>query len=175
MPMHQKPVTLRKLQGNPRQKPIPQDLPNNQGLQQPCPDFLLPHAKEFYEHTLRVWGNNNVIQEQDYRALLMASNDWQEYMECTADIERNGYVYELETREGGIARKPNPAVTTRSEANRRIMKFLCEFGMTPASLIKVQAKNASQGESALDEIAKVRAEKRATLQAKEQAKKKQTG
>lgn len=173
--MHQKPVTIRKLQGNPRQKPIPTDLPNNQGLQQPCPDFLLPHAKEFYEHTLRVWGKNDVIQEQDYRALLMASNDWQEYMDCTADIAKNGYVYESEGVAGNVMKRANPAVATRSEANRRIMKFLCEFGMTPASLIKVQAKNANQGESELDQLARIRSEKRAKLQAKEASKKEKTG
>jgi P27 family predicted phage terminase small subunit len=173
--MHQKPVTIRKLQGNPRQKPIPDNLPNNQGLQYPCPDFLLPHAREFYEHTLSVWGKNDVIQEQDYRALLVASNDWQEYMDLTDDIKANGYVYEIETREGGVAKRPNPSVAMRSDCNRRVMKFLCEFGMTPASLIKVHAKNAKQGESDLDQIAKVRAEKRAKLEARESSKKQKTG
>jgi len=47
--------------------------------------------------------------------------------------------------------------------------------MTPASLIKVHAKNAKQGESDLDQIAKVRAEKRAKLEARESSKKQKTG
>lgn len=73
-------------------------------------------------------------------ALAAAAMRMDEIESLTLLIEEQGYTYETITDEGAKMIKGNPAVAMRSEAARHLQSLLAEFGLTPASMTKVNGK-----------------------------------
>jgi P27 family predicted phage terminase small subunit len=75
----------------------------------------------------------------DSAALEVLASTFVEWQELSADIQREGRVYECITSTGAVMRRPNPKVAMLSDAQRRLNTMLSEFGMSPASRGKVPA------------------------------------
>lgn len=76
-------------------------------------------------------------------ALALAAIRMSEIEICTKVINKVGRTYVSETAQGGTMVRAIPEVAMCSEAMRHLQGLLAEFGLTPASIGKVAAKDAN--------------------------------
>ena len=107
-----------------------------------APSWLTKKASEHFG-ALRVRIEALGLDSSSYtEALGLAAMTLEEIEKHTATIEEFGaYSYETMSAQGGRMIRPHPAVAQRSDAIRRLQSLLAEFGLTPAAIGKVSAKN----------------------------------
>ena len=96
------------------------------------------------------------LSEGDGKALAAYCSCYAQWMLAEKEIQNFGITINLvHTDDDGdmlfSEYKVNPAVRVRSDALRQMKSFLIEFGLTPASRIKLET-NAPSGEPATDAL-----------------------
>lgn len=113
---------------------------------EPSPDRARPSAPaEMSDRAREAWGyvvgildRMGVLTEADAMAVELmceARADWLSARDCIT--EAGGETY---TTDAGLI-KAHPAVAMRNDAARRLQSLMAEFGMTPSSRSKVNAKD----------------------------------
>lgn len=81
-----------------------------------------------------------VMSQLDARALELLVEAYTEYRHHCDTLEVEGYTYRTKTQSGDVLIKAHPAAIMKADAWKRLRAMLGEFGMTPASRSKVNAK-----------------------------------
>ena len=134
--------------------------PSRTNKQEPVPDVALPLPPDWLsERAVRYWGdigavllNMKVVTSADGPALMLLTETLAEWAEARQAVHRIGLVYEMPTESGALMRRPNPEVAQASDAMKRALRMLTEFGLTPASRSKVSALGDGEGSDPFAEM-----------------------
>ena len=79
----------------------------------------------------------------DQDALELLVRAYVEYHRAQSTLERCGATYTIRTASGRVIR-PRPEVAIASEAWKRTLRALTEFGLTPASRVRLETNGSGQ-------------------------------
>lgn len=102
------------------------------------PDYLNELGKQTYIDIARKMAGRNVLTQMDDFALELLIESYQEFREHQEYLECNGYTYEVEDKEGNVKTVAYPQAALKSDAHKRVVALLTQFGWTPSSRTKVK-------------------------------------
>ncbi|WP_431645795.1 phage terminase small subunit P27 family, partial [Enterobacter hormaechei] len=115
----------------------------------PTPKHFDKQGKYWFKRMADELDAIGVMSQLDARALELLVEAYTEYRHHCDTLEVEGYTYRTETQNGDVLIKAHPAAIMKADAWKRLRAMLGEFGMTPASRSKVNAK----GPEAVDPLA----------------------
>lgn len=129
------PTALKIVKGNPGKRPLNKVEPKPQRGVPPCPDWFVTggHSREMWERLAPDLDSMGVLTLTDSSALEMLCRAYAEFRAAEALVAAEGLTFN-----SGDMIKRNPAVAIRTDAWRKVMHGLAEFGLTPSSRSKVQ-------------------------------------
>lgn len=154
-----KPTRLKKLQGNPSRRPLPQKEPQYQVGLPERPRWLKGLAGKCWSSLTPLLLQAKVATIGDAVALEMVCDAYMEYRAARAKVLKLGMTYEQKilVREDEDSHtevlqiRERPEVKIASDAWKRLRSGLAEFGLTPASRSKVESLMEQQ-EDELDKF-----------------------
>lgn len=138
-----KPTAVKAIQGNPGRKPLPKDEPVYHVKTTP-PAWLSDRARREWARLRPHLERLGLLTVADRAAFAVYCDAYATMVELTEDIREHG---RTTLSENGVE-IPRPAVWMRKQAVAEMRAFLLEFGLTPASRSKVQAKVAEKKSAA---------------------------
>lgn len=105
------------------------------------PDFLDDRAIEQWRDLTPKLGKMRVLTELDLWALAATCEAYSEYRDCADLVQEFGRTYETFNQNGGVMVRPRPEVAQKSDAWRRWIAGLREFGLTPSARTKVSTSS----------------------------------
>ena len=146
------PPRLHLIRGNPSKRPVKDAKKtakkDEKGLPK-IPQHLGSQGKYWFRRMAEELNAEGIISQLDARALELLVEAYTEYRHHCDTLEVEGYTYRTETQSGDVLIKAHPAAIMKADAWKRLRAMLGEFGMTPASRSKVNAK----GPDAVDPLA----------------------
>lgn len=106
----------------------------------PTPKHFDKQGKYWFKRMADELDAIGVMSQLDARALELLVEAYTEYRHHCDTLEVEGYTYRTETQNGDVLIKAHPAAIMKADARKRLRAMLGEFGMTPASRTKVNAK-----------------------------------
>ncbi len=136
------PTHLRLVKGNPSKRPINKDEPKPAQRVPPTPKHFTKQGKYWFRRLGEQLVGIGVLTELDGKALEMLVDAYVDYRLAKDALESEGAKKEITTTTGDARVKPSDFLGECREARKEIRGWLQEFGMTPASRSKVNAKGA---------------------------------
>ena len=124
----------------------------------PAPDWLSERGRRYWDEIGAVLLHMKVVTFGDgpaFSLLVESLAEWAEARQAVigvGGVGGVGLVYEMETESGQTMRRPNPEVAQASDAMKRALRMLTEFGLTPASRSKVSAIGGADGKDPFAEM-----------------------
>lgn len=81
--------------------------------------------------------NMNVLDQSNLVALGVLCQMWANYLELNADVQKNGHYQTVATKGGDAMERARPAAAMLADTERRLLTYLQQFGLTPATLNKI--------------------------------------
>lgn len=128
-----KPTHLKIVQGNPGKRGLNRKEPHAEAGIPPAPSWLSDKAKSAWDEVaplLQAMGVLTVADGMALQGLCEAHADW---LAAGKELATHGLTYM--TGQGLI--KANPAVSMKSDADKRRRAWLSEFGLTPSARAKL--------------------------------------
>jgi P27 family predicted phage terminase small subunit len=116
------------------------------------PDWLSERAKEYWAEIGGVLLAMKLSTAADGPALQLLTEALAEWAEARQYVLDNGLSYETYTESGNTMHRPYPQVAIASDAWRRSLRMLTEFGLTPASRSKVSALGGGEEKDPFEEM-----------------------
>ena len=130
-----KPTAIKELEGNPGRRKLNKREPKaNSGLPV-CPTWLLPEAKNEWKRLCKKLNQMGVLTTIDKTAFIAYCQSYARWKEAQEHLESEGAVY---VSEKGMQR-PSPWVDISNSAQRLMLQFAIEFGLTPSARSKIVA------------------------------------
>jgi len=140
--------------------------PSRTNAHEPVPDVALPLPPDWLSERGHSYWNEigpvllsmKVVTFGDGAALSLlveALAEWAEARQAVIGVDGRpgvGLVYEMLTESGQTMRRPNPEVAQASDAMKRALRMLTEFGLTPSSRSKVSALGGADGNDPFAEM-----------------------
>jgi P27 family predicted phage terminase small subunit len=101
-------------------------------------------SRDAFEFVAERLTNVGVVSEIDTFALQMFADAWEDYVAAREVIRRDGPTYTTTTNTGDTMFRPRPELAMMNNAWDRLKKIIPEFGMTPSSRAKIDAKDEVQ-------------------------------
>jgi len=146
------PDSLKMIRGTFRKDRVNKNAPN------PAPVRPKP-SKSLNDKERKVWKDLapmlydlGVLTEMDVVAVTLLCRDIAMYQECIAILKKEGRVIKMIGSQGQIVRKVNPCYTIQRQLADSILQMLREFGMTPASRVKIVVGEKPKEKSKLEEL-----------------------
>ena len=142
-----KPTALKRLEGNPGKRPLPQNEPTPTGIPV-CPSWLSREAKaawRLYVPELEALG---IVGAVDSAALAALCTCYATFKRADEAIQEHGLTFE--TPNGYIQQRPE--VSIRSKALEQMRQYLSEFGMSPSSRSRIVAPPKEEPEDPMAEF-----------------------
>ena len=146
------PDSLKMIRGTYRKDRVNKNAPN--------PPLVCPKpSKSLNEKERKVWNelapmlyDVGVLTKMDVVALTLLCRDIAMYQECIATLKKEGKVIKMIGSQGQIVRKVNPCYTIQRQLSDGILQMLREFGMTPASRMRIVMDEKPKEKSKLEEL-----------------------
>ena len=146
------PDSLKMIRGTFRKDRVNKNAPN--------PALVCPKpSKSLNDKEQKVWDelapmlfNLGVLTEMDIVALTLLCRDIAMYRECLAIVNKEGMVIKMVGSQGQTVLKVNPSYTIQRQLAGDILQMLREFGMTPASRMKIVVGEKPKEKSKLEEL-----------------------
>jgi len=146
------PDSLKMIRGTFRKDRVNKNAPN--------PVHVCPKpSKSLNDKERKVWNelapilyDVGVLTEMDVVALTLLCRDIAMYQVCIATIKKEGRIIEMVGSKGQTIRKVNPCYTIQRQLADSILQMLREFGMTPASRVKIVVDKKPKEKSKLEEL-----------------------
>lgn len=135
-----KPTAIRVLEGNPSRRPLPTNEPKPTRLTRiDPPDDLPEEGKKVFSALSQELINCGVMTAVDVEAFLRYVKLLLEYRKADSEIGGK-FVFPVKDSKGQFSYFiPNPWVAVRDRALDRLLRLEREFGMTPASRVRMVA------------------------------------
>jgi P27 family predicted phage terminase small subunit len=136
MPANRKPTALKKLAGNPGKAPLNENEPKPAITIPECPKHLSRDAKKEWRRITPELERLGLISEVDAAALAAYCQAYGRWVEAEKAIKKHGAI--VYSPNGYPQQSPHLAIANKAVEQMR--RWLVEFGCTPASRSKVEAK-----------------------------------
>lgn len=130
-----KPTALRILQGNPANRPLPENEPKPKTSIPSCPSHLKTEAKKEWRRVTKELKSLGLVTHIDRAALSAYCQAWGRWVEAEKKLAETTDI--VKTKGGNIIQ--NPYLSVANRALEQLTKIAGEFGMTPASRTRVSA------------------------------------
>lgn len=155
------PLEVRAAKGNPQRRPMPENVPPRIAGEPPMPARLSPLAREYWADYADLLRGRGQLSVDSWPALEMLANNAAEVQELQEDIAKNGRVRKQRTThatpedgDAGYMERARPQVAMLAEAVRRLRSILLEFGLTDASIGKVNTGKPESPDNGNDPVSK---------------------
>lgn len=128
-----KPTAVKIAEGNRGKRKLPENEPKPPLAAPDCPADLSPVGKAEWNNVIDKLMLLKVISKADERALHLYCKAWEEFIKMEKIIEKEGMTFQ--NGAGGIS--AHPLISAREKMYRNALRFLTEFGLTPAARSKV--------------------------------------
>lgn len=148
-----KPTAIKVLEGNPGKRPLKLDKePMPQSAIPDCPPELLEPARREYERIAPELARLGLLAQIDRSALAAYAIAYGRVVEAEAQIKRQVEMGRnpLLTMNGDKI-VPLPLLRISERSMELMYRYLCEFGMSPSSRARVQAKDIDERAAELPE------------------------
>ena len=115
-------------------------------------------AQEEWNRIAPIITRSNIFTDADTAALTAYCENFSTFVKATEEIERDGLYTSTQT---GVT--THPAVRIQNQASTAMLKFLVEFGLTPASRSRVTVENRSSEDDSFANFVKDREKRRGEL------------
>ncbi len=130
------PTALKRLRGNPGNRPLNLDEPKFEIVIPECPEFLDEIGrKEWDEVTLELF-NAGVLAKVDKACLAAYCQNYSILVQASKVLNSKGVLVKTASKNGYPVQ--NPALAIVSKAQERMLRFATEYGLTPSSRTKVK-------------------------------------
>ena len=145
-----KPTKLRQLEGNPGKRPLPANEPQPTEMSElpKPPSFLDAIAKKHWKLVGTELMGCGLLTNIDLDALAACCNCYSQWVKAQQELKKSSLI--VVTPNG--FRMPSPYIKIANDSLDRMMRYLKEFGMTPASRSRVEV---DPGEDEGDEFLKL--------------------
>lgn len=133
------PTSLKILNGNPGRRPLNKDEPKPRAKLPACPAHLTPAAKREWQRIGQKLLTLGLVTEMDRAALAAYCQVYARWVEAEEQIQKHGTVWKLTTKAGTPWVQQSPYLQVANKALEQMMRYLVEFGMSPASRSRVHA------------------------------------
>ena len=158
-----KPTHLKLVTGNPGKRPLNKREPQPAGGIPDAPAYLSPRARSAWDHVSPLLNKMGVLTMADGMALgnlceafadvlearASLANPvemWNEELDRFVVIAEAGALTYVTVGKGGPMLRSRPELALISDADRRFMAYLAQFGLTPAARSKVQVAEAEKAD-----------------------------
>jgi len=128
-----KPTELKKLQGNPGRRPLNDREAKPAIIKPRCPAYLSDEGKKEWRRVVGYLYDAKLLTAIDHEALAMYCETVGIWVKATQQVNQSGMVGK--TKAGNLIH--NPYLDIANRAKRDALRFMQEFGMTPASRARV--------------------------------------
>lgn len=135
------PTAMKRLNGNPGKRPLPQDEPRASVGEPACPDYIRDDAVAWGKwcDLVVVLDELELLTTADGEVLSQYCRTYSALQKAIADIDKHGLTVESVT-EKGIAIKRNPADASRWAAEALLAKLEPELGLTASGRTKLKTR-----------------------------------
>jgi P27 family predicted phage terminase small subunit len=130
------PTAVKKLRGNPGNRPINSGEPKPNSLTKVPPKHLSADAKQSWKETFKLLENTGVLSEQDTDLLCLYSETKSKWVHAMKQIKKNGYVVSAPS---GFPVQ-SPWVQIANKSFDQLMKILPEFGFSPSARSRIKVE-----------------------------------
>jgi P27 family predicted phage terminase small subunit len=120
---------MKKLRGNPGNRPLNPDEPKPNSLTNDPPEHLSPGAKKYWKETIKLLEGAGILSELDADVLSLYSETKLKWVHAMKQIKKNGYVVNAPS---GFPVQ-SPWVQIANKSYDQLMKILPELGFSPSS------------------------------------------
>lgn len=147
-----KPTAIKELEGNPGKRPLPENEPQPEKLTAvpKPPSFLDPLAKRHWKVLGQQLLDCGLLTHIDLDAFSACCNCYALWVKAQTEIKKTGLL--VKTPNGFPM--PSPYIKIAGDALDRMMRYLKEFGMTPAARSRVQVDIEKEEEDELERLLK---------------------
>lgn len=149
-----KPTRLKVITGNPGHRPMNANEPQPTGIPD-CPDHLDGAAKAEWSRISEELASIGLLTSVDRAALAAYCQAYSRWQDAEHGIAKHGLVVSVGRKDDPKKSPypiPSPYVAIANKALELMHKFLCEFGMTPASRTRIQVTQPSAAPDDWDDL-----------------------
>jgi len=148
-----KPSALKRLEGNPGKRKLPENEPMPAQLSNlKPPSFLLPLAKKEWKRIVPTLNDLGLLSDLDVSGLAAYCNAYATWVDALGQIKAKGAIIPAPN---GYP-MPSPYIKISRDAQGEMMSWLKEFGMTPSARSRVTVDPGEEEEDPLDNLIKMR-------------------
>lgn len=129
-----KPTKLKIVAGNPGGRKLNMNEPQVSGTPE-CPKGLTAAARKEWARVVDYLAKNGIVGSVDSVGLAAYCQSYSRWLQAEKMIDKEGIVID-----GPQGLKKHPAVTVANEASKLMRSFASEYGLTPASRSRINAK-----------------------------------
>lgn len=144
MPNHRVPTALKVVRGNPGHRPLNEREPKPASADpEDIPDWLSPEAAKRWPVIARQLAEAGVLTVLDRHALAQFCESFAIWKQAYDKVLKFGLVVKAQS---GFPVQ-SPYLSIANIQSERMLRILCEFGMTPASRTRVTASKPDAAEA----------------------------
>lgn len=139
-----KPTAIKELQGNPGKRSLNKAEPKPQQKRPPCPKHIQGEARREWNRITKQLLDLGLLTEIDRAALAAYCQCWARWVEAEEEMRKPTFVMIERTDKGYPVLSPWLGVA--NTAMKQMLRYLTEFGMTPAARSKVTVASETEGD-----------------------------
>ena len=137
-----KPTAMKRAQGNPGRRPLPENEPEpTTGIPEP-PPHLSGYALDEWNHQSAELDRMGVLTRIDGAALAAYCTSYGRWVEAELKLQEQGDV--IEDKKGNPTKR-NPWLIVAHQAHDKMIKVAAEFGLTPSSRTRIKVVPQARG------------------------------
>jgi len=149
-----KPSAVKKLGPKPHHKQNKKEPQPTHRAQSP-PYYLDGKAKYLFKQLVEILHTQmRVLTDADRLMLTALCEAYGEWRQAKAVLQDKNLTYETKTASGDVMIRPRPEVQIKKDAAARMLKISVEFGLTPSSRTRLEAKGAGDEVDPFEEFLK---------------------
>ena len=146
------PTQLHVINGNPSKKNLNTNEPKPKPIPPDCPAWIKPEGKKLWKQLMPELERLGLMTIVDGGAFAAACQSWAEYVGYLRVLKKNGETYEYTNKFGATNIMPRPEVAMKDRALANYRAFCAEFGLTPASRVRLGTKPVAEDEDPMEAL-----------------------
>ncbi len=139
-----KPTSLKVLEGNPGKRPLPQNEPKPRPIAPQRPSWLTGEGKKMWDKLAPELERLGLLTTVDGEAFAAACQCWKIFVDCQRYLKKYGMTYTYINKAGAENELERPHVRIAQKALDQFKAFCTEFGLTPSSRTRIDAKQPEE-------------------------------
>lgn len=146
------PTVLALVKGNPGKRAMNRAEPKAKGKLGAPPEWLDAIGKTTFRALVKLLGEMQVESASDRKALELLASTYAEFRAAKQRVAAEGLTISRKNMIGETMVLPHPCVAIAADAQRRMLRLLQEFGLTPSARSGVKAGGAGEQRDPMDEF-----------------------